>query len=239
MCKIQIHHGISRILNVFYVCGMWQKGKENSFREFIRKSAFRLWSTSLAVSYASEAFQNPDISDAIYSGVCAIISLVLIVKLENILNKKKEIDEFLRQLCEHTSFTDEKSFRKTDGKLNQFVKLVNIFLILIALGILSLLVAPLFTSEKKLPIYVWLPFGWNNTKIGYWISYVYLICTMSYSMIPISFTAIIWYIMLNCSVKYKLLEEQLRNIDATITDMQQQCDRKIVSLIKSHLYIKE
>lgn len=248
MCNIQIHSGISRILNVFYLCGMWHNGNENVFRAFIRKSAFRLWSTSLAVSYASEAFQNPDISAAIYSGVCAVIASVLIVKLENILNKKKEINEFLRQLCVHNFSTNDASFKQTEEKLNQFMKLVNIFLVLIALGIFSLLIAPIFTTEKNLPIYVWLPLSWKNTQIGYCISYVYLVSTMSYSMIPISFTAIIWYIMLNCSIKYELLENELRNIDATITDIQQQqletekqqkYYQKLIFLIESHRNIRE
>lgn len=248
MYNIQIHSGISRILNVFHLCGMWQNGSENVYRAFLRKSAFRLWSTSLAFSYASEAFQNPDISAATYSGVCAVISSVLIVKLETILNKKKEINEFLRQLCVHNFSTDDKCFKQTEEKLNQFMKLVNIFLVLIALGIFSLLIAPAFTTEKNLPIYIWLPLSWKNTTIGYCISYMYLVCTMSYCMIPISFTAIIWYIMLNCSIKYKLLEDELRNIDATVAGMQQQQFetekqqknyQKLIILIETHRNIKE
>lgn len=192
-------------------------------------------STSLAVAYVSEAFRNPDKSNKIYSGVCALIASVLIVKLENILNKRKEINEFLRQLCVHC-LTDDKDFMETEVKLNQFVKLIHIFLVSVLAGIISLLVAPAFTSEKSLPIYLWLPFGWRDSNVGYCVSYVYLVGTMLYSMIPISFTVIIWYIMLNCSIKYKLLESQLRNIE---TETQQLSHQKLILLIKEHRNIKE
>lgn len=89
---------------------------------------------------------------------------------------------------------------------------------------------------KRLPIYLWLPFGWSNSNIGYCVSYVYLVCTMLYSMIPISFTVIIWYIMLNYSVKYKLLKSQLRNIE---TETQLLSHQKLILLIEEHRKIKE
>lgn len=86
--------------------------------------------------------------------------------------KKDEILDFVRKMGVH-SIKDPDDYKKTNNNIKVFIKLSTTFHVIIIFGLLTLAVTstPIFSSERRLPLNVFIPFDSRNNLILYWIAF--------------------------------------------------------------------
>lgn len=147
------------------------------------------------------------------------------------------------------------STKQANKKIKKFINFVTLYLLMVVVGVVFGIVSclPLFSYEKKLPFFISFPFNFNYSEIVYWIAYTFIalggVCCVASNLI----TVIIWYIMLNYSVEYEVLENKLRNLGVNKTNkttnvkltknsrksLQNSFQKDLVTLIKDHRYTYE
>lgn len=158
---------------------------------------------------------------------------VINVKLFYILRYQMEIFSFLRDLCSH-SVSDQNESIRINGKLNVFVEFVTTFLLLASSGTVPFFCfrLPIFTNTRKLPLTIGFPLNWRTNQWSYWAAYFFISLNHVLTVVFMSSSVIIWYIMINCSIKYELLGSQFRKIGATNDEQISESERK-------KLYLRE
>lgn len=252
MYKIKAHSIISHVITVLQIFGMWHRNDESVYSRTSKKIINLTILVSLFASLASGAFLSEDMNESIYLSAATVASALMVVKLCYVLSKQKEVSEFLNEICVH-SITDMKEFDEINLKLNNFAKFgyVNIFSMSIAILLFIILSLPVFASEIRLPLNVGFPLDWKTSLLSYWLAHSFVITAVVLAMVVTFFTVIYWYIMLNCSIKYEILGNKLRQIgtrtvmnisikqNGYATDNHNINDEDLINLIKSHRSIRE
>lgn len=256
MYKIEIHPLIYQIINVFDCCGMWERYSRFAtvFGVNLIKLIYSVVYGSYVMSIAIGCYSKRDDKDELLLlAVVGVLSGVLLVKQNYVLWKHKEITIFLHELSEN-SIADENEFIKIDKKINFFMKFVRYYLYMNTLGNSLFMISglPIFRREKMLPLNIWLPLDWKNNGIHYWIAYSICFTCLILSWLNSLLTVLVWYLMINCSIKYEILGSQLRNIGITRTtnapvaidrgsngEKQKLLLQDFIELIKSHQHIRK
>lgn len=155
-----------------------------------------------------------DYNESLYLLTAGIIVGVLIFKTYLNYSKGTQILTVLHAICIHSVPNSEELPYQLKRKLNNF-KIFSIFflgIILVILFTFLILYCPILSAEKKLPFNIWFPFGWKRYALAHWLAYSYIIFCLTFNSFMCLLTLIIWYIMLNCSIKYQILGQHFKNL---------------------------
>ncbi|KAJ6635258.1 hypothetical protein Bhyg_13843, partial [Pseudolycoriella hygida] len=94
------------------------------------------------------------------------------------------------------------------------MQIVHAYLVIMAVVVFLLIVPPLpvFSSERELPMFIVYSFEWTYKDLMYWLIYSPLAVQIILMFVVNLLTVIIWYVMLNFSIKYQVLGNQLTNL---------------------------
>lgn len=219
MYDVEIHSVVLKILFVFHTFGMVKNENENveqesTLRKIARKLLCLITTISLFVSLLFGAILSGD-NTSIFSLVVAIPTAVIAVKQIYIFWNEKQFYQLLNGICVH-SFPAKDQSTECVEKLKKFMKFVQFYSLMVITSFILLLIStlPAFSNERRLPLVVWLPFDWKDSHILFWIAYAFVVIGLTINIAVIIFTTIIWYLMLNCSIKYEVLGDQFRNMGA-------------------------
>lgn len=247
MFKIETNKRINEIITFFHRSGLWQKENVKVFRKVGSKLFYLFFSIFLIVAMFYGAILSDEWSDKIFLTSVALAGVVHLVKVIYLLWKKEQILAFIHEMTSH-SIEDHNKFIDIKKKLKKFIDCVLIFVAGLFTGyacvfILSL---PVFSSEKLLAVGIWFPLDWKNSNIAFWLAngtlYIFCLVTLLSALLSI----IVWYLMLNCSIKYDMLAHQFRNIfeipkkvsegvsERPVTVKEHNFLEKIISLINNH-----
>lgn len=181
-------------------------------------------------------FSQPIISCGLFLAIAAALH---VFKLIYILTKKDKILSFLDDICVH-SFNDVKEFNEVQQKLNNFAKFGYAYNFFMAFGVscFQILSLPIFSSEVTLPLKIGFPLDWRNSRTNYWLAHAFIATGVIAAATVSSFTIIYWYIMLNCSMKYKMLGNQLRSMGKK-KERKELFSQQFVQLIETHRNIRK
>lgn len=234
MSTIGIHNRLNQIIAMYYSLHIWQR-EGTSYLQVIVK----LFYYALHLSYVMAVFLGIFLcedNEIIFQIAVFLAYLVINVKLYYILWKQIDICSFLYEICSH-SVSNSIDVMEINRKINVFVRFATYFLIMAALGTVPFFCfrLPIFSSQRKLPLTIGFPLNWRNNVFYYWTAYFYVTINHFLTAVYLSSTVIIWYIMINCSIKNESLGRQLGNLGTNTVI----ANAKISEAEKRKLYLHE
>lgn len=239
---IKPHRIVNQIISVLTVFGMWEKDNEFPIIKLLKKVIYFLISLSFCVSLFSGSYLNVDYKESFFLTAAGIGGILQFVKLIYVLAKKDQILSFLNDICVH-SLSDLNEFNEIQRKLNNFAKFgyVNIFITTTGIVGFHIVTLPVFATEASLPLSIGFPLEWKNNQINYWLAHSFIAIGILTAAVAYFFTIIYWYIMYNCSIKYKILGNQFRtmgqrtNVAITSpTEKEELFSRDLIQLVTTH-----
>jgi len=247
MYSIKVHSKVNQITALFYIIGLWHRGDEPTVTETRIKCFYSFFYLLFPISLLGGAIKTDNKDDAIFLIETGIICIVLFVKFLYLIWKQKDILNLLHRIGDYSA-ADHKEFTSINDKLNIFMKIMNFFY-LSALFFASLITfgVPIVSFERKLFFNIAFPFDWKNNETAYWAAVVFLFIEATLTAISLLFSILMWYLMINCSLKYKVLGNQLRNLGVIRTGngvilevgTQKLYQRDLIAGIKSQRDINE
>lgn len=250
---IQPHRIIGQIIEILKFAGMWGTDSRPVFIDVLTKVFHFSLSTLFFVALIVASLSSANRNESLYLAAVAVSAAVHSVKLVYVLGKKDQLLTFLKNVCYH-SVRDSKHFGMVEQRINSFAKFGFIFLVLVTVGILGfyILTLPIFSSDTddvNLPLRVAFPLDWKNNRINYWIAHLFVIGAISTDAIVISFSVVCWYTLFNCSLKYKILGNQLRALgrwtdDTVVSNLspnerEELFSQNFAELVTAHRNIRE
>lgn len=215
-------------------------------QENVQRNIFYL---SFVISVLTGVFLSDDKNESIFLVAVSVAAVVIIVKLKYILCEQEDITKFIQNTGTHL-LEDEVYFLQITKKINFLMKFATFFTCTTFVGItpLFILYLPIFSVEKRLPLNIGFPFDWRTSEIAYWIAYFYTIFNFMITIFCLLLNVIIWYLMINCAIKYETLGNQFRGVsktkatgerDKNISDAVMSFTEKLIDLIKNHRNLQE
>lgn len=239
MFKIDIPNKLSQILHLFFVLRIWQSDEGNSWKILIKIFHLIMHGT-FGISLLSGAYLSDDRNESIFLTTAAMAAAVLNIKLGFIIWLQEETNTLLQYFGNH-SITDQSEFYRMNKKINNLVNFVSVFLSMTFFGSVPILVvySPIFMDTKKLSVSIGFPFDWRNNDFAYWTAFLYVLYCYLFCILCVLITAIIWYLMMNCSIKYDLLGYQFKQLGTTSSSEEQKDSiSNLIHLIKLHQRLK-
>lgn len=243
MNKVAVPPRINQITAIFHLCGMWRQEGENVLRKMWWKLMYLIYYESFVISLALGGVLSDDNNERIYLVSNAILAFISSVKLIFVLWKKKEVLALLHDSTHYVTNRDE--FTQIHKKVKKFIKFVTCFIVLILMGsVLIIIILPLLSKEKILPLNIAFPLNWKSSGIVYWIAYAFVTIAAVITVIAASLNFVVWYLMMNFCIKYQILGNQFRNMGSINTmgpqrEVQKLFSNELIGLIKVHKNIRE
>ncbi|XP_037041485.1 odorant receptor 23a-like [Bradysia coprophila] len=217
MRSYKIQSGINDVITFFYRIGFWHRGPNASLRQLTMKLFYCILYSQFSVSLVGGAIINNSIGESIFLLESSIIATVFFAKLCFLMWKQNEISEFLNEICIFRIRYDE-DFVRVDVKLRKFMTFVKVVvLVTLVACVLEGILIPIIKSGKYLFYKIAFPWDWRTNDIAYSAAVIFVFIEIIMSLAAFLFSTIIWYILLNCSVRYEVLGNELRKIGS-------QCD---------------
>lgn len=252
MYRVVIHHHIERIYSVFYGLGIWQQEDKETVGGRRIKLFYAIYYCLAPISFITGAMTSGNQDESVFLIEALLITCVSVVRLFYMLWRKREVLELLNQICNY-SVKDQNTFILINNKMKYLRNFVVAFVSsAFCVGIYSTLLVPFLVSERKLFFSIGFPLDWRNDELAYWLAVAFLFTEVIIMSISWLFTAIIWYLMANCGLRYVVFGQQLKNmgkvsaVDGTtgkritsITKRDNIYRRYLLEAIKSHEYLNE
>lgn len=143
-----------------------------------------------------------------------ILLSVVTIKLMYLLWKKDLIFEFLFDPIIVHATADTETFDHVNKEITKFMKFIHSYMVMFPIAFIFYVFStlPMFSDGRKLPFFIKYTFVGNYSEIIYWIAYVFVISEILFGFACSLTNAIIWYILFNYSIEYKVIGHQLRNL---------------------------
>lgn len=212
MYSVQLDKRINQITSIFYRLGLWHREDEPTIKETRLKLFYSVYYLLLPTSSMAGALTSDNKNDCIFLVQVTMATAVLSVKLMYIIWRKKEILDLLNRNCVY-SIEGHDQFNLVNNKLKILMKFTTIFISICWLfAACSVLVVPFFGCEKSLYLKVAFPLDWRNNEVAYWITFAFVLTETVVTEISVLLGAIIWYLVLNCALRYQVLGHKIKNM---------------------------
>lgn len=248
MHSMEIHPIISHIIIIFYRIGFWHRGADGpTVKEFRVKLFYSIFYSLFFISLAVGAINNENQDESVFLAEVAIIVAVLIFKLCILIWKQEEIQKLITEVCVF-SIRDDDDYEFLTEKLTKSFKIVITFSFGVFVTIVTeFAVVPFVENEKTMFLRVAFPLDYDNYEIAFWICHIFLTAEALLSLVVLSFTIIIWYLMIHCSLRYQILGSELTKMGhfgkeqkAKISDSEKHIiyTEELVASMESYLHLK-
>ncbi|XP_037045319.1 odorant receptor 94a-like isoform X3 [Bradysia coprophila] len=245
---IKIHKVVCLVISLFYRMGIWHRGDQPTVKEIRIKFFYSGFHALFALALLFGAITNDRRDKSIFLADVAIGVAVLSVKLWMLMWNQKNILHLLNRVCVF-SIQDDNDYKFFDDKLKGFVQFAFTFIVIVTFdGSLSTLVLSLLGSEKTLYMEIAFPLDYKHNEIAFWIATTFIFTEFLLTIFAFIFTTIIWYFLLICSLRYKLLGNDLKNMGRISENnnkkiREEEVDnnflKSLITLIGAHLHLKE
>nr|QGW45383.1 odorant receptor 10 [Bradysia odoriphaga] len=224
MRSYKIQSEINNMITFFYRIGFWHRGPDASPVQLIVKLFYCILYSQFTASLVGGAIINPSIGETVFLVETSIITIVFLAKLCFLMWKQNEIVELLNGICIFRIRYDE-DFNRVDVKLRKFIKFVKVVVLvtLVACVVEGILI-PIIKSGKYLFYKIAFPWDWKTNDVAYVAAVTFVFIEILMSLAAFFFSIIIWYVLLNCSLRYEVLGNELRKTGS-------ECDIEIESKI--------
>lgn len=218
MHTIDIQNTIQKIMAVYRKFGIWHSGDTPTCKETNMKLFYSIYHLLAPISFLSGAFITDSWEESILLVDATILTIVSLVKLWYLIWNKTEIVEMVECLGTH-SIKDRETYTAVDRKMKIFIKFVNAFLSATIILTCFVVCVPFLRGERQLFFNIGFPLDWKNNDIAYFITLTFLLLEGLLALVSVSFSVLVWYLLLNCSLKYDNLASKLKTLgDANTVD---------------------
>nr|QGW45400.1 odorant receptor 27 [Bradysia odoriphaga] len=210
------------------------------------KSFYTIYHMFTFVSFSVGAIKSKTVDEGVFLAEVAIIVSVMTTKLWMLLWKQKQITRLLNRICVF-SIRDDEQFTFFNDKVEKFVKFVMVFACATIVGSLGNTIFPFIGNNKKFVVDLAFPLDWKNSEIGFWMTYIFFVSENVLSFLAMTFSVIIWYLLLHCSLRYKILGTEMRNmgrittgckVKMSVKKQQAIFQKDLVAAIEHHLHLR-
>lgn len=205
---------INQIISSFYRIGFWHKGNKPTSIETGLKLFHCFYYSLFLMSLISRSFNMMWVT---YDELMVLFSVAVAVSIQlfslcYLILKKDQILEMFHQIRVY-SIEGQDGFFLVTGKLKRFTRNANIFISLILIGaVYCALLVPIYSSERKLLVNIDFPFDYWKEDNAYWVANIFIFTEICLSINVLMFSILIWYLTLNCALRYEVLGFQIQNI---------------------------
>lgn len=235
---VKLNKRIEQIMFLFYRIGFWHREDEATARETRLKIFYSVFNLLFPISLIAGAFDSTEKHESVFLVLTAIMTFVLYVRLLLIIWKKKEILDLLNRIAVY-SVAEADSFCLVTDTLNNFIKFISVFVCSLYVNdVCIIVVAPFIGRERKLFFNLGLPLDYKNNEFSFWMASVFQSIQVVITCTAFLFTILTWYLMLNCSLRYRVLGNTFKNLGVLDTTEAKAKNRKMLKNVKSELYLK-
>ncbi|XP_037040269.1 odorant receptor 94a-like [Bradysia coprophila] len=250
MHSIKIHKLIAVIIAFLHRYDFWHQGdKPATARQLKTKSFYCIYYFMSVIATSMGAIKNEKVEQTIFLTEVSIGVAVDVVKLWILIWKQNEIQGLLKRICEFEVRNDE-DYNAYNDKLGRFVKFLIVFLIAVFVcSFIQSVFIPAFGSEKILFFEIAFPLDYRNNEVAFWMATVFLFTETVLTIIAVFFSILIWYLLLNCSLRYEVLASEMRNMgkimdskkgqNVIVTSIQKSFVDDLKASINVHLHLTE
>lgn len=241
MYFVKVNDKIIRIFDLFYRIGLWYRGEEATARETKIKLFYSFHFLLFPISLMAGAITTDNSEESIFLIETAVITTAMSIKFYYLIWKKREFIEFLHRIGIY-SIDNHEEFTLINDKLNMFMKFTTFFVFsMIFSAAVALLGIPFVGSERNLFFNVAFPLDYKNSDTKFWIAYAFIFSEVILCVISCLVSVLMWYLLLNCGLKYEVLADQLRNLGVvrTVAVVTTVNERKISEAKKGNLYQRD
>lgn len=212
MYTLKVPTRINQIFSVFYFIGMWSVNQTN-FRKWFLKTLYLIVYTYYPASIIAGACTNDNEPELMFLVALSVTISVVLVKFYYILWKQDQIHEFIQELGTHL-IADINEFNQVNKEITIFIKLATYMCSMtLYSGIAAAVIAlPIFTKERVLPVNLYFPVDWKHNDLFYCMAFVVVTYFMMITVVISLLNVIVWYLMMSCGIKYRLLEKEFKNL---------------------------
>lgn len=238
MYRVELKKIINFMMSLFYCLGMWHRGDEATVRETGIKLFLSFYYLLFPMLLMAGAIFSYDNDESIYLTQASIMSAVISIKAFFIIWNKKLILEMLNQ-CGVYTVENRGDFNLVKNTLQKFDKLIVALLVVLSVSGLIVSGYPFLGSERNLFLNIAFPLDWKNNEIAYWLVNAFMFTELFLTFIVFLSSVIIWYLMLNCALRYKILGNQIRNMGVIKTVEIGAKKRKISEKEKQIIFLRD
>ncbi|XP_037039737.1 putative odorant receptor 71a [Bradysia coprophila] len=246
MHSIRINKVIDQMISFFRRIGIWHGEDMPKMGQLRLKSFYSIYYLFFFISFSVGAIKKETVDESIFLAEVAVIVSVMTTKIWMLLWKQKQIMALLNRICVFSIRNDEE-FAYFNDKVDRFVKFVIVFACATIVGSLGNAIFPFIGKEKKLIVDIAFPLDWKNSEIAFWMAYIFFVSENILSILAITLSVVIWYLLLHCSLRYKILGMEIRNMGRITSGGNGKMSVKkqkslfyedLVAAIKFHLHLR-
>nr|QGW45414.1 odorant receptor 41 [Bradysia odoriphaga] len=247
MHSTRVHKVINQIISLFRRIGLWHGEDIATATQLGLKSFCCIYHWLLPISFAIGSITSETVDESIFLAEISIIAGVLTVKNMMLLWNQKSIMGLLDRICVFSIRNDE-DFAFFNGKVEKFIKFVIVFAYSTITGSLGCILFPFVGKQKTFVMDFAFPLDWRNSEIGFWMAYLFYTSENVLTFLPLTFSVVIWYLLLHCSLRYKILGMEIRNMGCAtgggkskMSFKKQQAifHQDLMASIAAHLHLRE
>ncbi|XP_037039739.1 putative odorant receptor 71a [Bradysia coprophila] len=247
MHSTQVHKVINQIISFCRRIGLWHGEDIPTSTQLGLKSLCCIYICLFPISFGFGAITSETIDDSIFLAELSVITVVLTAKIVMLLWKQKSIMGLLDRICVFSIRYDD-DFAFFNDKVEKFIKFVNVFGCGAIVATLGCSVFTFIGETRTFVMDFGFPLDWRNSEIGFWVAYIFFTSENVLTFLPLSHSVIIWYLLLHCSLRYKILGMEIKNLGritgggkVKMSEKEQQTIfyRDLVASIRAHLHLRE
>lgn len=249
MHSIQTEQFMRQMMSFLYRIGFWHRGK-GIISPIARRIhlLYCIYYFIFFISLVVGAFTSDNGDDSVILVEAALIVAVMSIKMWFIMWKQKQIIDLLNRISVF-SIRNYDDYNFVNGKLRRLMEFAKVFLLIVGVANVCItIVVPLLGNEKNLFVKVAFPLDWKNSDIAFFLANAFVSMGIFLTMPMLLLSIMIWYLMFCCSLRYKILGNDIRNMGVKVKcnkkwnqDQKNQnvflCDLNIS--INAHLHIKK
>jgi len=223
MYKIELNQTISQIIRLFFKIGVWRSVEESAIRKTGWKLFYLISFILFVIVIAICAIISDDKTESRFLTNVAIYLAVITLKLMYILWKNEETLAFLYAHTVIHSIEDKDESEKINKKMNFFMKFCRTFVCMtVFASILTTIAAlPIFSIEKKLPLFISFNLNLEYSEFIYWPAYIFVVFGLAEALLINLNSILLWYIMLVNATEYQVLGNKFRKLGVDRTTKRQ------------------
>ncbi len=241
MFQIEVHRNIRQIIEFLYRIHIWHRQDEKSIGEWKWNLFYTIYYCLYPISFIAGALTNENMNEKVVAVAGALIAMVLLMKLWYIIRRKDEILELIDRICVY-AVDDLETYNLANYEFDNLMKFAGIFLKMIIVPVLYIsLVAPFLGSERQIFAPVGFPLDWRNSDFAFGMVCLFIATQSAITVTLVAFSAIVWYLMLNCKWRYYAVGQQMKKMGelrGAVTDVSTS-DRKMSKIEKDNLYLRD
>ncbi|XP_037049379.1 odorant receptor 30a-like [Bradysia coprophila] len=244
---VRIHRVIDQMISMCRHIGLWHDEDDGlTFIQFGLKSFYCVYYILFSISFAIGTISSETVDEGIFIAELSTIIVVLTVKIWLFLWKQKKIVRMLDRLCVFSIRNDEE-FAFFNDKVEKFNKFVIAYVCGAIIGSLGCSGFPFIGKKKTFVVDFAFPLDYKNSEIGFWTANIFFTTENGLSFVALAFSITTWYLLLHCSLRYKILGMEIRKMGRvtvagegkmTETQKQKMFHQDLVTSIEAHLHLR-